>query len=564
MTTPITLDEIYNYIIDTDLAGTPATDVTLGNLLLALGAAIKHSAGTVTDIVSANANLTVANPTGPTVTLTVPNITLANFGGLFGAAGQIPVGTGSGTGELLAAGTLDYVLTSNGPGEVVSWKSLPWFNVVSYGADPTGVADSTTAINEADAAAVAAGGGIVFFPPGGIYLYKGTYVRPVTATETAYLPGSPPIYQTNPVRWTSFSASTANPRGDTPTGGTIIMWDPPSTGSTMMTCRGSGTFEFDGIALFDISNNSNLFFNTTNTVLKLHDFFACGVARATAAATDLVVYGTEGATTANGGSNAIFNGYGSSLERVTMAQMRHLATLWNGANAIPIRQNVVGNTCGTNGADGLNAPIVLSTAIGNYIEDNDIELGWGTTVSPGPNDNGYRFAIYFANGSTDNYIAGNGFWDASTSVTAGMSFDSTSVNNRYVEGYRPSTLLWATGNTIAQDNVRTALQVLANTPGVAGTPVVLQQGGQFIQAWTESYTTDSSGYVFVSFPVAFPNGVSSVTATINSSLADSRICWIGQIFGIGLTSCAMFVQAPTGSSANEMAAFPICVFAVGS
>lgn len=52
-----------------------------------------------------------------------------------------------------------------------SWLNLnvnsDWFNVVTqYGADPTGVADSTTAINNALAACNAVGGGVVYFPPG--------------------------------------------------------------------------------------------------------------------------------------------------------------------------------------------------------------------------------------------------------------------------------------------------------------------------------------------------------------------------------------------------------------
>ena len=45
-------------------------------------------------------------------------------------------------------------------------NSVPAFNVVTYGADPTGVTDSTTAIQNAINAAVAAGGGRVIFPAG--------------------------------------------------------------------------------------------------------------------------------------------------------------------------------------------------------------------------------------------------------------------------------------------------------------------------------------------------------------------------------------------------------------
>ena len=42
----------------------------------------------------------------------------------------------------------------------------PTFNVLNYGADPSGVRDSTAAIQAAVNAASAAGGGTVYFPPG--------------------------------------------------------------------------------------------------------------------------------------------------------------------------------------------------------------------------------------------------------------------------------------------------------------------------------------------------------------------------------------------------------------
>ena len=61
----------------------------------------------------------------------------------------------------------------------------PWFDVRAYGADPTGVADSTTEIQEALDAANTAGGGIVFVPDGTykttseLTVYSDTIVRGV-------------------------------------------------------------------------------------------------------------------------------------------------------------------------------------------------------------------------------------------------------------------------------------------------------------------------------------------------------------------------------------------------
>jgi polygalacturonase len=43
------------------------------------------------------------------------------------------------------------------------------YNVVDFGADPTGAKDSSAAINNAIAAAMQAGDGVVMFPDGGVY-----------------------------------------------------------------------------------------------------------------------------------------------------------------------------------------------------------------------------------------------------------------------------------------------------------------------------------------------------------------------------------------------------------
>src|SRR6185437_14570766 len=58
--------------------------------------------------------------------------------------------------------------------------SIGFFNVVDYGADPTGVTNWTSAITAAIAAAQAAGGGIVYFPQG-TYLVSSTITIPANS-----------------------------------------------------------------------------------------------------------------------------------------------------------------------------------------------------------------------------------------------------------------------------------------------------------------------------------------------------------------------------------------------
>lgn len=64
-------------------------------------------------------------------------------------------------------------------------SGLGWFNVLDYGADPTGVADSTQAVRDAIAAAYAFGGGVIYFPPG-LYTIAGALQS--TGTINAQIP----------------------------------------------------------------------------------------------------------------------------------------------------------------------------------------------------------------------------------------------------------------------------------------------------------------------------------------------------------------------------------------
>lgn len=66
-----------------------------------------------------------------------------------------------------SAGAIDFKVSFNGvPTNLQSAFSSTFFNVRSYGAIGNGVADDRTAIINAQAAAVAAGGGVVYFPAG--------------------------------------------------------------------------------------------------------------------------------------------------------------------------------------------------------------------------------------------------------------------------------------------------------------------------------------------------------------------------------------------------------------
>lgn len=88
------------------------------------------------------------------------------------------------------------VLVATGT-SAAKWADAPvdWLNVVTqYSADPTGSADSTTAIQNAIAAAVSAGGGVVYLPAG-TYKIAGNISQAVTNT---------PVYIIGDGRWCTF------------------------------------------------------------------------------------------------------------------------------------------------------------------------------------------------------------------------------------------------------------------------------------------------------------------------------------------------------------------------
>jgi hypothetical protein len=85
-----------------------------------------------------------------------------------GASAQNYV-TDAGTAETPAQVGAAVTYTSPGTGatpRTVASKLAEWVSVTDFGADPTGVADSTTPVANAYARVVAMGGGTLFFPPG--------------------------------------------------------------------------------------------------------------------------------------------------------------------------------------------------------------------------------------------------------------------------------------------------------------------------------------------------------------------------------------------------------------
>lgn len=143
--------------------------------------ATPSGSGTVTNVSSANSDLTVTSATSTPV-LTVNNApTVTTINGKITAGTNVTI-SGSGT-----SGSPYNISSSGGGGGGTYYAQLPFqikggdtiskrYNVLDYGADPTGVSDATSYIQAAINDAYAAGGGTVFFP-NGKYLIHGSLIN---------------------------------------------------------------------------------------------------------------------------------------------------------------------------------------------------------------------------------------------------------------------------------------------------------------------------------------------------------------------------------------------------
>lgn len=166
------------------VAGTTGTTYAAGNDSRINGAVQSSTATTKGDILAATAASSITRlgvgtngsvlTADSTQTTGIKWAAASGFTNPMNTEGDLIIGGASGAAQRLGAGTTGYVLTTNGSGLLPTWSQplLDWVNVVSYGADPAGTADSTTAFTNAIAALPASGG--LIYAPAGTYKITGT------------------------------------------------------------------------------------------------------------------------------------------------------------------------------------------------------------------------------------------------------------------------------------------------------------------------------------------------------------------------------------------------------
>lgn len=255
----------------------------------------------------------------------------------------------------------------------LSTSGLNAFNVLDYGADPTGTTDSTTAVNAALAAAAFAGGGNVYVPVG-IFLCLGAIVFPYT------LAGTDPI--SVPLRLFGVGPSRLGVATSAPAQASVL--DLRYNGADglnpgKISCIGRGSAEVDHITLISGGTDNFTILATTNSTLIAHDIaFHGNVANTGATCTqNAIQWGGKGytaagaASTMTSGSNIVtLAGAGFTLAQVGW----EISIAGAGVAGALLRTTITGYTSPTQVTVTTNASTTVSAA----------QVTWGAYFTADP------------------------------------------------------------------------------------------------------------------------------------------------------------------------------------
>lgn len=290
---------------------------------------------------------------------------LASIAGLTSAADTVPYFTGSGTAALASFTAAARSLVDDASVAAMRTTLGLVFDVVSYGADPTGTSDSTTAVLAADAACQTAGGGVVWFP-------AGTYRCDSQLTLSAAA-GTPDKMKARSWRGAGGWAS-GKSLASAPNGGTIL--DLRYTGGPCILLHAEGRLVIRDLTFTQLGTaHTQPFMRITNTTVDIRACAFVGHSTKTTTACDQDAIEVGGTTTSIGNAaTAPFQGYGTIIEGCYFNRIKR--GVWGRmyANAVKVIANTWWAQCGGSaaiefdgGGDSVNYN-VGGLILGNLIE----------------------------------------------------------------------------------------------------------------------------------------------------------------------------------------------------
>lgn len=378
------------------------------------------------------------------------------------------------------------------------------FNVKAYGAKGDGSTDDTAAVNAAFAAAYAARGGVIYFPPG-IYLIAGALTVP---NDGASSPRQPP-YRIEGASMDGNSASW----GLAPSNGSILMMTETSDAQGKVDTRGGGYMEIDHVSFQDTASDSVPFIFTTNTILHVHDCSFTSSQTGTANVQDAIILGgSNPADLGTGNADAPFQGYGTVIRDDYFNRVRHAVLGNTYANGIQIVDNTVGQ--GSGSATAGDAPfkfvgygIGAQNDSGGYISGNLIEM------------TNYYYGVRLDQNAESFVMMGNSGYDAGAHTVA-----------TYYLGPGSDTAIMSCGQVAG-----TCLDT--SSPGAAGDNYV---------AFTTNVDAGGNGSYLGNTPM-FPKGL-----TVRSGQTINLQTLVGQQTEIYEQSYSTYIQPNDGATYDSI------------
>lgn len=324
----------------------------------------------------------------------------AGGGNPAGSSGQVEINN---NGAFGGAASLTYDSTSGATTLKATDKGGQVFNVRAYGAKGDGSTDDTSAVNAAFAAAYAAGGGVIYFPPG-TYLIAGALTIP---NDGAAQPKQPPYR----IEGASMDGNSSG-WGGSPSHGSILVMTETADALGKIDTRGGGYMEIDHVSFMDTDSDAVPFIFTTNTILHVHDCSFTSSQTGTANVQDAIILGgSNPAHIHTGDADSPFQGYGTVIRDNYFNRVRHAVVGNTYANAVQIVENTVGQGSGSSTAG--DAPFVFvgygpgaDGTTGGYVSGNLMEL------------HNYYYGVRLAQYAENFTMLGNNAYDQGANTVA--------------------------------------------------------------------------------------------------------------------------------------------------